>query len=82
LLLSGDAGVGKSALIDAAAAYADSIEFTVLRATGAEFEAHLSFAGLHQVLYPVLKNLDLLDELQRQALESVFGRGRGAPGPE
>jgi DNA-binding CsgD family transcriptional regulator len=78
LLLTGDAGVGKSALIDAAAAYADSIGFTVLRATGAQFEAHVSFAGLHQLLYPVLKNLDLLDELQHKALDSVFGRGQGA----
>jgi DNA-binding CsgD family transcriptional regulator len=77
-LISGDAGVGKSALIDAAVAYAASIGFTVLRATGAQFEAHVSFAGLHQVLYPLMKNLDQLDELQRRALDSAFGLRQGA----
>ncbi len=77
-LISGDAGVGKSVLIDAAAGYAASIGFMVLRATGAQFEAHVSFAGLHQVLYPLLKNLDQLDELQRRALDSAFGLRQGA----
>jgi DNA-binding CsgD family transcriptional regulator len=77
-LISGDAGVGKSVLIDAAAAYAASIGFTVLRVTGAQFEANVSFAGLHQVLYPLLNNLDRLDELQRRALESAFGLRQGA----
>jgi hypothetical protein len=77
-LISGDAGVGKSALADAAAAYAASIGFMVLRATGAQFEARVSFAGLHQVLYPLLKNLDQLDELQRSALGSAFGLRQGA----
>jgi hypothetical protein len=77
-LISGDAGVGKSALIDAAAAYAASIGFKVLRATGAQFEANVSFAGLHQLLYPLLKNLDQLDELQRTALESALGLRQGA----
>lgn len=77
-LISGDAGVGKSVLMEAAAAYAASIGFMVLRATGAQFEANVSFAGLHQVLYPLLKNLNQLDELQRRALESAFGLRRGA----
>jgi DNA-binding CsgD family transcriptional regulator len=77
-LISGDAGVGKSVLIDAAAAYAASIGFLVLRATGAQFEAHVSFAGLHQVLYPVLSNLDQLDDLQRGALENALGLRDGA----
>jgi DNA-binding CsgD family transcriptional regulator len=77
-LLSGDAGVGKSVLIEAAAAYADSIGFMVLRATGAQFEANVSFAGLHQVLYPLLKNLDQLDELLHRALDSAFGLRQGA----
>ena len=77
-LISGEAGVGKSVLIDAAAADAASTGFIVLRATGAQFEAHVSFAGLHQVLYPLLKNLDQLDELQRRALDSAFGGRQGA----
>jgi len=81
-LISGDAGVGKSALIGAAVAYAASIGFMVLRATGAEFEAHVSFAGLHQLLYPLMKNVDQLDELQRRALDSAFGLRQGAAGPD
>src|SRR5258708_30379788 len=77
-VISGEAGVGKSVLSDAAAAYAASIGFTVLRVTGAQFEANVSFAGLHQVLYPLLNHLDQLDELQRRALESAFGLRQGA----
>ena len=77
-LISGEAGVGKSVLIDAAAAYAASIGFMVLRATGGQFEAQVSFSGLHQVLYPLLKNLDQLGGLQRSALESAFGLRQGA----
>jgi hypothetical protein len=51
-VVSGDAGVGKTALIEAGASYAVSAGIRVLRATGAQFEANVSFAGLHQVLFP------------------------------
>lgn len=78
LLISGEAGVGKSALIDTAATFAASAGFGVLRATGAQFEASVSFASLHQLLFPLLEsNLGRLGDLQREALGSAFGMHRG-----
>src|SRR4051794_19353820 len=54
LLLSGDAGIGKSVLLDAAAARAEAAGFRVLRAAGAQFEADVAFTTLRQLLEPVL----------------------------
>ena len=81
LVVSGEAGVGKTALIEAAAAYAASGGLRLLRATGAQFEANVSFAALHQLLFPLLdSNLSRLSEQQRAALRSAFGfRGRAVP---
>ena len=52
LVLTGEPGVGKSALLRAAAERASDIP--VLRAAGAEYEAELPFSGLHELLHPVL----------------------------
>ena len=80
LVISGDAGVGKSALLDAAAAYAVSTGRRLLRATGTQFEAQVSFAGLHQLMFPLLDRLDELDEMPRKALRSALGlAGGGVP---
>lgn len=54
LVLSGDAGVGKSVLLGAAAADALARGARVLPASGAEFEADLAFATLHQLMSPLL----------------------------
>jgi DNA-binding CsgD family transcriptional regulator len=54
LLLSGDAGVGKSVLLDAAASRAFAAGTCVLRADGAQFETGVSFSFLSQVFLPVL----------------------------
>ncbi|MEN3357751.1 MAG: hypothetical protein V7637_1733 [Mycobacteriales bacterium] len=79
LLLSGDAGVGKTALLDAATAYAAATGAQVVRASGAQFEASVSFAGLHQLLYPLLGHLPQLSEPQRAALASALGLAEGPP---
>ncbi|MFI6096494.1 AAA family ATPase [Lentzea sp. NPDC051213] len=50
LVLAGDPGVGKTALLDAAAEYARSLDLRVLPMSGAEFESELAFAGLHQLV--------------------------------
>src|SRR5580692_6804087 len=52
LLLTGEPGVGKTALLDAAHDTAMVAGFRVLRAAGVEFEADVSFSGLNQVLLP------------------------------
>lgn len=73
LLLSGDAGVGKTVLLGAADAYAREHGIRVLLAAGAQFEATLSFAGLHQVLHPLLGDLPALSEGARRALGAALG---------
>ncbi|MFD0581164.1 ATP-binding protein [Dactylosporangium darangshiense] len=77
LVVYGDAGVGKSALIEDAAAYAGAKGVRLLRATGTQFEAQLSFAGLHQLLYPLLGRLDELGDGPRAALRSALGLHAG-----
>ena len=60
LLLTGDAGVGKSVLLDVAARRAEAVGTRVVRAVGAEFEAEVSFSGLSYVLHPLLDGLAAL----------------------
>jgi hypothetical protein len=73
LVLRGDAGIGKTMLLDEAVARADGM--VVLRASGVESEAELAFAGLHQVLLPLLELLPALPASQAGALASAFGLG-------
>src|ERR1700746_1123891 len=73
LVVRGEAGIGKSALLAAASERALGRGVTVVPTTGALSEARLAFAGLHQLVLPLLGGLDLLPDPQRQALESAFG---------
>lgn len=78
LLLSGDPGIGKSVLLDAAARAAASAGVLVLQLDGVEFLADLSFAGLNHILEPVLHEGDGLDPGYRDALMVALGAGEGA----
>ncbi|TYB69136.1 AAA family ATPase [Nonomuraea sp. PA05] len=79
LVVRGETGVGKSALLDEAAALA-APAYEVVRAAGVEAEAELPYAGLHQLLYPLLPHLSGLDEAHRAVFDVVFGlRAGGAP---
>src|SRR3984885_7098853 len=78
LVLRGDAGIGKTALLDYAAAAAGG--FQVVRGTGIESEAELPFAGLHLLLRPALDRIGALVVPQRQALKRAFGLAPGRPG--
>ncbi|GAA2680141.1 helix-turn-helix transcriptional regulator [Streptomyces lunalinharesii] len=71
LLLHGEAGIGKTALLEHAATRAEGLR--VLRVEGIESEMELGFSGLHQLFLPVLQVLDRLPAPQAQALRSVFG---------
>src|SRR4051812_43865054 len=73
LVVRGDAGIGKSALLTAARERALRRGITVVSTTGTLSEAQLAFAGLHQLLLPLLDGLDLLPAPQRRALETAFG---------
>ncbi|MEV4436777.1 AAA family ATPase [Streptomyces sp. NPDC049585] len=79
LVLRGEAGVGKSALVDHAARLAARASHVLVRATGVEAESELPFAGLHQCLYPLLDRTVRLEPRQHAALDVVFGRGKGEP---
>ncbi len=82
LLLRGEPGIGKSALLDYAAAQA--VGFRVLRAAGVESESELAFSALHELLIPVIELADTLPPPQRGAILGAFalappaGAGVGA----
>ncbi|MFG1643187.1 AAA family ATPase [Amycolatopsis sp. NPDC049252] len=76
LVLRGEAGIGKSALLEHAAR---APGFRILRACGAEFESELPFAALHQLCVPVLTRLDDLPARHRDALRIAFGLAEGTP---
>ena len=78
-MLVGDAGVGKTALLDVAARRAGSLGVNVVRAAGAEFEAEISFSALHQSLLPLLDGIEELRPLYRDALSVALGLGEGRP---
>jgi DNA-binding CsgD family transcriptional regulator len=73
LVLRGEAGIGKSALLAAASAYARGRGVTVFSTTAVESEMHLPFAGLRDLLLPFLDRLDRLPEAQRRGLEMALG---------
>ncbi|AHH99654.1 AAA family ATPase [Kutzneria albida] len=70
LLLTGEPGAGKSSLLDLAAG---DTSRRVLRVTGTQDEADLPYAGLHQLLHPVLAETAALPRRQREALHGAFG---------
>ena len=73
LVLRGDPGIGKTALLTVASTAATSKGVSVLRTAGAQSEIGLAFAGLHQLLRPVLKDLERLPGPQRDALSAALG---------
>ena len=77
LVVRGEAGIGKTALLDYAAQRAAGCR--VVRASGAESEMELAFAGLHQFCAPMLDRLDRLPAPQRDALATAFGLSSGSP---
>jgi DNA-binding CsgD family transcriptional regulator len=79
LLVRGDSGIGKSALLELAAAGARQASIQVLSTTGVEAESHLDFAGLHQLLTPLLPLAEALPGPQRTAILTAFGLAEGAP---
>src|SRR5262245_47611059 len=72
-VLSGEAGLGKSSLVDWTIREARQRGFTVLRATGVEFEQGLAFSGLSAVVRPLLDRLATLDPSQARALQGALG---------
>ncbi|MEV6238548.1 AAA family ATPase [Lentzea sp. NPDC051838] len=75
LVLRGEAGIGKTALLDHVSARAAG--FRVTRAAGVEAESAFPYAGLHQLCVPFLDRLDRLPAPQREALGTAFGMASG-----
>jgi DNA-binding CsgD family transcriptional regulator len=76
LVLRGEPGVGKSALLADALQHAEGM--TVLSGRGVESEAQLPYAGLHQLVRPILDGLDHLPAPQARALRGALGLEAGA----
>ncbi len=77
LVLRGEAGVGKTALLEHLVESAQDLN--VVRSVGVESEMELAYASLHQLCAPMLNRLDRLPEPQREALAVVFGLTGGSP---
>jgi DNA-binding CsgD family transcriptional regulator len=78
-VLRGEAGVGKTALLEYVAEQAST--FRAARVAGVQSDIELAFAGLQQLCAPLMEYFDELPEPQREALAVAFGRGIG-PTPD
>src|SRR6266478_2287301 len=76
LVVRGEPGVGKSALLDYVAGRASGCR--VARAAGVQSEMELAFSGLGQLCAPMMDRVDRLPEPQRDALRTAFGLAGGA----
>src|SRR3954454_5612065 len=76
LVLHGVPGIGKSRLLAEAERTARERGMAVLATAGVQSEAHLPFAGLHQLLRPVRDRASELRDVQRAALDAAFGLTR------
>jgi DNA-binding CsgD family transcriptional regulator len=79
LVFRGEPGIGKSRLLAQAARLARERDIVVLRTTGVQAEAHLAFAGLHQLLRPIRSRAVNLPAPHRAALDAAFGVADAAP---
>jgi hypothetical protein len=77
LVIRGEAGIGKSALLDYLAEQASGSR--VVRGAGVQADAELACAGLHQVCSPLLAHLERIPAPQRDALGTAFGLRTGQP---
>lgn len=75
LLILGDPGIGKTALLDGATADQSGVQ--LIRCDGFEAEAALPYAGLQRLALPLLSDLDALPPRQRQALRVAWGNEDG-----
>ncbi|MFI7320334.1 AAA family ATPase [Streptomyces venezuelae] len=78
-VLRGDAGIGKTALLEWTVTRAARDGFTVLRVVGSEPESGIAFGALHHVLRPLRENSRALPPHQRLALERALGLREGLP---
>lgn len=73
LVVEGEPGIGKTTLLAAVADWADSNGFTVLSCAGVQSQATVGYAGVHELVHPILHCADALPVHQRMALFAAFG---------
>lgn len=78
LLVRGEAGIGKSALLAEVVSLAADDGLRVVSLAGAEAEQHLPYAGLQQLVHPLRSGIDALPGPQREALRTAMGLADGA----
>ena len=78
LVVRGEAGIGKTALLEYARRLAAASGFRVETSVGVESESHFAFAGLHQLCAPLMDRADALPDPQRSALGVAFGLHGGS----
>ncbi|MEH0424328.1 ATP-binding protein [Streptomyces sp. B21-083] len=77
LMLWGEPGIGKTALLEYVAESA-AVDFTVVRCRGTRLESGLAFAALHELLWPVTDRISTLPEPQAKALNAALGNSGDA----
>lgn len=82
LLVRGEPGIGKSALLEIASRRAEAAGMRLLSTTGVQSEARLPFAGLHQLVLPVFGGVERLPAPQRTVLLAAFGMTEDTEAPE
>ncbi len=81
LVLHGEAGVGKTALLEYVSGRATDAGCRVVSAAGVQAEMELAFASLHELCTPLLERLNAIPKPQQDALSTTFGRTSG-PAPD
>src|SRR5919107_2076820 len=82
LIVRGEPGIGKSTLLAAAARRARAAGMQLLQTSGVQSETQLPFAGLHQLVLPVLAHADRLPAPQQTALLAAFGMVEATETPD
>jgi len=78
-LFTGEPGVGKTVILDAAAEEAAARNITVLRVAGGQFRTEANFSALGYLLQPVLGELHHLSDLYQRTVSAALGLGGGSP---
>ena len=81
LVVDGDAGIGKSTLLDAATRWANANGYGRLGCSGLQSHTEIGFAGLHELVHPLLAQSSALPPRQKSALLTAFGLEDG-PAPD
>lgn len=73
LVVDGEAGIGKSTLLSTAGDWAEHNGYAQLRCSGLQTQTEVGFAGVHELIHPLLTHADKLPRRHRNALMTAFG---------